>query len=311
MKKVKYYVIPAAILGILSLAACEKALNDATETTDSAEAMTTDMVALSSLTDAIQDMVSLDPNLQLKNGVPIIDRQFYTYIGKDSVFTDGDGVRIRFDFDNSTGWYLDIADDPSPGTGSVGGDGSTRWGSGIIELDKPFSDPGCVITLELDRYILLKSGTYYQIDDGTKMLGDKYELILTRTGTDTWDLDYNFSFRYRKGQEDVSDKAYNGGTFHITTKDGGSEGFLDDEVTITGTASDCRNYRGRFYEAVINKTLRRIVDPGCSKTFVEGEIEIKNDGSKTSIKADFGDGSCDNDVVVTLPGNIKKTITIE
>ncbi|MBI1222300.1 MAG: hypothetical protein GC180_06815 [Bacteroidetes bacterium] len=297
--------------------ACEKVISDATETTDSAEDMASDMVAVSSLTDALQDIVSSDPNLQMKNGNPFISREYFSYKNDDSVFTDGDGIVILFEFedpDNPNYPYLSIFDNPAAGTGSKGGDGATRWGSGRIRMDLPYSDPNCTINLELDRYIILKEGTLYLIDDGNKKLGGSgsYECIISRTGADAWDIDYNFSFVKRKLTESyVGGKTYNVGTFHVATIDGGSEGLLDDQMMVTGTAANCKNRQGTVYSFTVTDTLRRVLTPGCSNTFVKGKMELKNNGSKFTLKADFGDGTCDNDVNVELPGGVKKTITIK
>jgi|GEM_PF-1431737 len=301
-------------LFLLPFTSCEKLVDDASETSQSAEDMGSDMVALSSLTDAIQDIVSSDPNLQLKAGGSFISRQYFSYRGNDSVFTDGDGIVIEFKFEDPRQGspYSSISFDPSAGTGSVGGDGSIRWGSGRIYMDKPYSDPNCEITLELDRYIVLKEGTYYQIDDGDRRIGSSRELVISRKGTDAWDIEYNYSFRNRKTSEaSPSDKSYNVGLFHATFIDGGVEGLLDDEVTLTGVASDCKSRKGVVYSFTVTETLRRVLKKGCSNTFVEGKVELKNAGSKFLVKADFGSGACDDLVEVTLPGNVKKTISIK
>jgi len=300
---------------LLLMNSCEKIVDDATETADSAEDMSSDLVALGSLTDAIQDIVSSDPNLQLKNGNPFISRQYFRYSNDDSVFTDGDGIEIIFNFEDETHPqypYTSIDEDPTSGTGSVGGDGSTRWGSGYIRMNLPYSDPNCVIKLELNRYIVLKEGVLYRIDDGDRKIGGRDECVISRTGTDSWDIEYNMSFQKRELTEsDVEPKTYNVGTFHLVTVDGGVEGLLDDELTVTGTASECKNKKGTIYSVTITEPLKRVLEPGCSNTFTQGKMELKNDKSKFSMKADFGDGTCDNLVEVTLPGNVKKTITIK
>jgi len=166
----------------------------------------------------------------------------------------------------------------------------------------------------LNRYIVLKEGVYYQIDDGNRKFGTsgRYECVISRKGTDAWDIDYNFSFRKRLVSESrPGEKTYNAGAFHIVTVDGGSEGLLDDEITVTGSASDCVNKRGTVYSVDITEALVRVLKPGCSNIFTQGKMELKNSGSSFTVKADFGDGTCDNQVEVTLPGNVKKTITVK
>ena len=291
---------------LLFMNSCKKLVDDASETTQSAEDATSDMVAINSLGDMLQDLVNSDPNLQQKNGVPVIPREYYSYKDDDSVFTDGDGVLIIFSLSKEN--YTDLdADEPA---GFLGNDGVTRWGSGSISINKPYNEIGAIASMELNSFTIKKDGQIFIIDDGNARanIGRK-EMRIERVSANTINIDYNFSFRKRYSTNKRK-KTYGTGSFVLTIDDdGGTPEVSDDKVTLTGS-SDNANSKNTRYAITITEGLKRDLGQTCTKTFTEGKMEIKNVGSKFTIKVDFGDGTCDNLVSVDVNG-VKKTITVQ
>ncbi len=299
-----------AAAGMFAVTGCEKIVDDATETTESAESAASDMLVLSTATDGFQDIVEYDPNLQMKNGSLIIPRENLSYVGGDSSFSDNNGVTIQFDFEpNTTEKYTDIKAEPAAGSGTLCGDGTRRWGSGTISISAPVDQDGSVATMKLNSFIVLKDGRYYKIDKGN---GSDIELVLKRT-SGRWELSYDLSFESRGASEtETSGVSFGNGTFYIANTDGGQPGLVDDQITVTGSSKNI-NTSGTKYDLSIpaDAPLFRKGDPTCSNTFISGRIELKNEGSNFTIKADFGSGNCDNDVEVTLPAGVKKTISVK
>lgn len=79
----------------------------------------------------------------------------------------------------------------------------------------------------------------------------------------------------------------------------------DQWITLAGSSASGTNKKGVEYEMVVTKDMVEKVSCLSSKIFipVSGEKIISTENKEYSI--DYGDGSCDNDVTVTLNGKTK------
>ncbi len=305
MKKLVKLVLPVSVLAVVTFSSCEKVLDDATETTDSAEDMASEQVAISALSDMAIDIVSTEGFMQKNGGSILPSGSWIDYV--DSSFSDGDGIQIIVnlgEIDLSADEEVNISDFVT------GKDKKKRKGKLTIKANHPYSHPNCKITVNFTGkvYVSIAEEKWVYISEGP----GAYAFTLTRENSNTWKLDYSLRIYQHdhSGDDWLHVDGVAVGSFTIVNTDGGSAGVLDDQFEITGSSTG-KNRKGKNYTVTITDKLLRKADPECSNTFVSGAITLKNDGSKTDIKMDFGDGTCDNDVVVTLPGNIKKTITIE
>lgn len=287
--------MPIMALSLLTFTSCEKLVDDASETADSGEDFAQDQTAISALVDMVQDAGETQ-GFMMKNGNSIIPASVpieYT----DTLLTDGDGIEISIDFGS---------------TGVLCNDGWTRMGKlTLLTNNQRFSETGAWIK------VIIPSGQLTMTrDDETFMfqMMSSEHITITRTAANTFKVDYIFDLE--AGYPDGA-----GGTDREWTSPSGSftatqtagvdvPGASDDEFTIQGTCNGT-NRGGTNYTVTITEDLVRKVDATCSKTFTKGKLELKNDGSKTSLKLEFGDGTCDNLIEVTLPGGIKKTIEVK
>lgn len=81
----------------------------------------------------------------------------------------------------------------------------------------------------------------------------------------------------------------------------------DDMYSITGTASGT-NANGNAFNSVITTPLVRNMAIGCRKHFVSGVLQHTPSGKATRY-IDFGNGSCDDQAVVTING-VSYTVTL-
>ena len=80
---------------------------------------------------------------------------------------------------------------------------------------------------------------------------------------------------------------------------------FDDKWEITGTTSGI-NRRGKEYKSQITTGL--IIDMDCLYKLTKGVIEFTTE--ERTISLDYGDGTCDNDAIVTFDDGTTKTIKV-
>lgn len=300
MKKILFRsALLLSATALLVVTGCEKLTEDATETAQSAEDFAEDQAAVLSMMDLVEDVAATQGFM--KNGSSILPAGVaINYL--DTLFTDGDGVEFEVDL----GVY--------PGVDC--GDGKKRYGKLNITASKPFKEVGCVVTAYAPTSLTMytPSKTDHTTIFLSKSLGEV--ITLTRTATNVVDVTYKLAFYYVVENPQNPNRTASGyvpmtGTFTLTQVAGMDDpGVLGDEFTISGGTTG-QNHNGKAYTTTITENLYRKVDETCSKVFTKGKIELKNDGAKTNMKLDFGDGSCDNDVEITLPGGIKKKYTLK
>lgn len=272
---------------------CEKLVDDIADTSISAEDAAAAEGAIGSAFDIIDDIASTDARLQ-KTGTSLLPIGA-SLVFTDSLFTDGNGVAFYVDF----GPYNPNA----PVNGIKCPDGKFRAGRIEISVSKPFTEMGCIITAQFPT-----SDSYY-IGNGTSMAQVIGSLEAVRIGAEKVSLEV-------KDAEIITKS----GTVKLSasheikrTIGTGNVGTLDDEFEITGTGSGT-NHKGDAFTVLITKTLVKRVANGCANTFIIGEVEIKNVDASSPLILDFdpdNDGACDGKALLTLPGGIQKTITVE
>jgi len=272
---------------------CEKLIDDIADTSISAEDAAAAEGAIGSAFDIIDDIASTDARLQ-KSGtslLPIGAALVFT----DSLFTDGNGVEFYVDF----GPYNPNA----PVNGIKCPDGKFRAGRIEISVSKPFTEMGCMILANFPS-----SDSYY-IGNGTSMAQLLGSLEAIRIEAEKVSLEVKDAQIITKS-----------GTIKLSasheikrTIGTGNVGTLGDEFEITGTGSGV-NHKGDAFTILVTKTLVKRVADGCANTFIIGEVEIKNADSSSPMTLNFDpddDGACDGKALLTLPGGIEKTITID
>jgi len=287
---IKIWALPALAASVLAFSSCEKALNDATETTDSGQDFAEDMESINSTMDMVQD-IGLNQGFMQKNGNPIIPSSVWIYT--DTLFSDGDGIEITADFGNRT----------------LCGDGWSRTGAITFKANKPYSEIGSKLEISTPRLVAQQSSKFlgFRIDPIGR--GDKFSI--ERKSATQIDFVGNFSYEAGGDTNLQSDRQVFNGNFSLTQIEGQvTSDTKDDKWELTGSCN-MKNHAGKPYDVRITEQLVRNSDPDCSKTFISGKLELQNEGSKSVLKLDFGTGTCDNDVVITLPGGIKKTYTLK
>lgn len=304
----------------LAFSGCQKLIDEATATTDSAEDFSNDQGAITAFSDLMSNIIESQSFLQKTGNSQLSDLAIVTYY--DTVLTDGNGIHIGIEFPE------DVANKTIP----VCGNGWAYLGSFELKTNlKQPSEDGFQIELSKADFIAVKAssnGSTYAMKDGTESYlisvnSDLHAgfLKLIKVGSSGLTTEYSLGFIY--SLVEVADswgtylsnvkakgvEVYEGTFSDNQTEGNGTSDRTDDTYETTGTCNYV-NHSDVKYAVTISEKLIRKGDPDCSKTFVKGTMEIQNDGSKSKLKMNFGDGTCDNKVEVELPGGIKKTITV-
>lgn len=295
MKKiVKLLTLSVMVVSLFAFASCEKLIDDASETADSAEDFSEDQEAMSDLVTLIQDIASTDPYM-LKKSNSILPEGSITHM--DSSFTDGNGIELYIRLEAPT----------------ICSDGLYRSCMLHITANKPFSEVGCLIDVEGSIWV----GESAVIGNGFGFAFNKINnkfLTLERTAANTLEVRYEIEFFYTvldfANEIFAGDSYTNTATFVMTQTEGLQTPGTDGDKFVVSGSSTGENHNETPYTTTITKDLVYVVDKTCSKTFIEGAMTLKNSGSTSDLKIDFGSGACDNDVEITLPGGIKKTYTV-
>jgi hypothetical protein len=174
--------------------------------------------------------------------------------------------------------------------GCTGNDGRTRKGKILVSYDGPYRALGTTIVITFDNYFVNDNqilGTKTVHNDGVNGNGNlSYSITVSgqvikanNGGTVTW-----ASSRTREWTEGESTLS-----------------LADDVYKVSGTASGT-SANGNTFTATITSPLVRKLAPGCRRHFVEGTMEVEVTGKPTRY-IDFGDGSCDGQITVTINGN--------
>jgi len=292
MKKVvvKLSALTLTLL-LVTFFSCKKAENETKETITSAEDNTISESALSTAFDAVDDVSSTDGRTGKTGSTILPSGAVVTFT--DSLFNDGDGVDYYIDFG---------ALGSSAPKGLLCLDGRYRSGKIFISQSKRYFEVGCVVTV-----IMKDDATAHYVGDGSEMVKLVADVTITRTGAS------QVTINTANGKAVTSSGTIEFSSNKTITKtvDPGP-GVWGDEYEVTGNGSG-KNRNGDAYTWNITKTLTKQLNLGCARTFTKGVIELINTSSnnKLSINFDpFNNGACDRTVEITLPGGIKKTITV-
>ncbi|MHB1278022.1 MAG: hypothetical protein ACYC1Q_06455 [Bacteroidia bacterium] len=293
MKKiVKLLALPIMVASLFALSSCEKLVDDASETAESAEDFSEDQEAISDFITVIQDVASTDPYM-LKKSNSILPEGSVTYI--DSSFTDGNGIELSISINEP----------------ALCSDGLYRSGYLEISANKPFSEVGCILEVQGTFWAGITANL--SLDDFGFDLNGKH-LTIERIDANKLEVDYEMQFYYTV--KDFANRIFVGehytgtGHFVLTQTEGLQTPGTDGDKFVVSGSSTGENHNETPYTTTITKDMVYVVDKTCSKTFIEGAMTLKNSGSTSDLKIDFGSGACDNDVEITLPGGIKKTYTV-
>jgi len=268
-----------------TFSACKK-VDEIKETTVSAEDNATMESAFASTYDVADDVSSSDSRFGKSGNTILPSGAVFTVT--DSIFdTDGDGIAYTLDFGSSA-------------NGILCNDGIYRAGILRIEQSKKFSEIDCQLTIDI-----VDADGYY-IGDGTHMTHITGKSVITRTAEN----EANFKVTDGKGKNDNGTiEFYTDKTVKRTVDNG--VGTIGDEFEASGNGGG-KNRNGDTYTYTTPVPLYKKIQDGCSNTFVKGKIELTN-SSNSTLTIDFdpyNDGACDKIAEVTLPGNIKKIITV-
>jgi len=306
MKKIfKLLAIPALAASVLVFSSCEKALTDATETADSGQDFADDMQEITTVMDVVQD-ISLDASFMQKNGNANIPESVFQYI--DTIYTDGDGIEIIADFGNN---------------GTLCGDGYTRFAKLGIKANKPYSEVGSKVELTCLGTIWGQRWFMQQLRPSPSELTSQLILWMDPARNDVFtierksatQIDFVGDFQY-SAILDTNFASKGGfqtfkGAYSLTQTEGVSTTATDDDKWELSGSCNLVNRSGKPYEVKVTEPLTRKSAQTCSKTFTQGKLELQNEGSNSVLKLDFGDGTCDNEIIITLPGGFKKTYTVK
>jgi hypothetical protein len=209
----------------------------------------------------------------------------------DTTFDDGDGV----DF------YINYGplDHGANYKGILCKDGRYRAGVVHVGLTDHWSSTPCILT------IAISSADNYYVGNGTKM----YKLTGTKEVNRTSATSYAVTVTDASLQTD-NGTAYWEATRNITQTHDAGQGWLNDEYTISGSATGT-NANGVTFTAQTITPLVKKLSIGCLSTFVAGELVITNSNGKVlSVDYDvYGNQECDKTVNITYNGKTR-TITL-
>jgi len=175
----------------------------------------------------------------------------------------------------------------------TGNDGKERRGKIYIDYTGPYRQTGSVRTFSFDNYFVNDNKI-----EGTKTITT---VAGFDSGTPQWSIQANGQIILANNAGTVTWTA-NRTRKMVAGKD--TPIWSDDVYTVEGTASGV-SARGVGFSSNITTPLRKEI--GC-RWFVSGVIEITPE-DKPMRKINFGNGSCDDQAVVTVR-NRERTITL-
>jgi hypothetical protein len=287
MKKFLLFVVIASAALVWG---CTEGIEEVKETIQSAEDNALMETEFSALFDVMDDEASTNEKLGKTGGTILPSSATLTFT--DDKFDDGDGVEFSIDFGGLGS---------SAPFGVLCQDGKYRAGVVNASLSKPYSEIGAVLTITLNENDSFFAG------NGARMSQLIGVLTVTRKSVDEVEVDLNGGM-LKTDQGKQMELSYTRLIERI--KDSGP-GIWKDEFLITGSGNGV-NVNGEAFTVNIDEALKKIVDAGCSKTFVKGVVSLKLTDSDKQITIDydpFDNEACDNVVEADVNGK-KTTFTV-
>ncbi len=168
-------------------------------------------------------------------------------------------------------------------------DGNLRRGIILVTWTGPYRSAGTVINISFNNF--------YQNDnliEGTKTVSN---LGLNADGQMTYTVNANMKVT------NTSNEVYSWTSTRTRTWIAGydTKTRLDDIYLVSGTSSGT-NRRGMSFTAKTTKDLR--IDLSCQWRIVSGTVEMSPEGKDTRV-IDYGNGTCDNVITVTVNGKTR------
>lgn len=178
-------------------------------------------------------------------------------------------------------------------TNCTGNDGRTRRGKIMVTYTGKYFEAGSVKTMTFDNF--------YRNDNKVEGTRTITNLGLNASGHPNWSV---VATNMKITKSDGNTHTWNSTRNREMVAGFDTEAYLDDAYLITGSANGT-NVKGRTYTANITTPLHRSLSCRCIDS---GIIEFtRSNGAARTI--DFGNGTCDNEAVVTLTGKRGRTIT--
>jgi hypothetical protein len=292
MKKMKFtYLLLTLSAGFMlyGLQSC-KALEETKESFTSAEDFTTAETVFAGTFDMADDINQSDGKIKKGSSTILPSGAIFTWV--DSVM-DSDGIKYTLDF-GSLG--------SSTPKGLLCGDGKYRAGKIHISVSKPYMQVGTTAAVKAE------TADNYYIGNGIDMFRVEGNLSITRSASDSLDIVMTGG----KVSNDAGKTALFQGTKAIKRlSDGGVVGIWGDIYQVTGNGGGT-NVNGENYTWKISTPLLKNMKVGCSRTFVKGVIEVKNDNVTNALIVDFDpytNEACDLFARVTY-GSQSRIITV-
>jgi hypothetical protein len=203
----------------------------------------------------------------------------------DSSFTDGNGVICSIDYGN--------LENGSSKKGILCSDGRYRAGKINLYMNKRWSQLPCTVDISISN-----SDNYFS-GNGTDMYHISGVKRIVRNSEDT----YVHTVTNAKIARPSGTISWNSERVATRVLDAGLPGIAGDKFEISGTSSGT-NSMGEMFSVETISPLEKIVQVGCSATFVSGELQITNpDGKELTVDYDpFGNKACDKSVKIKSNG---------
>lgn len=325
-------VMAAASLFLFS--ACEKLSNpadDAVEAKETLEKYADDQIALDGFTDLIQDVMQNEGRLN-KNGAYEVFPQEGVISFTDSLFTDGDGIDFVIDLG-----IIKNNEIPEQSELKKGQNGKFYGGRYNVNMSKPFSEIGCVVSVTPDYSIDSDSTdvrpTWLMFIDGRhtvlafhnnttdvitskgKKLGIPQPIFtITRKGAEKLELFYGVSYLHLDDNGKQKGQWFTRGTLlaERTFGDQTPDDKTDDIYAFSGnTMAIDLSTQAAIYSVSIEESNPLIQKTNCNSNavYVQGVMNMESSGDK-KYRFDFGSGDCDSKVKVKIGNLPEQEVTL-
>lgn len=264
------------------MASCkEKDLNESVQGAEDHAQMETEF---SQIYDMVADLVSTEGRTKKNEGYLLPDGAMVEYT--DTTFTDGDGVDLTLDFgplDHGSGVNY---------KGTSCKDGRYRAGKLRIGINKRYNEPDFTLT------VATSTSELYYVGNGSSMHQITGSMIITRTGENTFSIEISDGTLKRdNGTANWS------GDYTVTRTETSIDGWWGSTYEFSGTASG-NDVNGADFTVNTTTSLIKDISIGCAASFKSGVQSLITQGNTFNV--DYGDGTCDRNVNVTLDGKSKE-----
>ncbi len=211
----------------------------------------------------------------------------------DSLYSDGDGIEYEVVFGSIDSITLN--------GGTQCFDERTRAGSFFISQTKPITEMGAVLTLTLSN-----DNNIHYVGNGNDMIRFNGAVVITRSGAKTFSITTNVDAKYKTG------KVHFESTEERKEVSNTGQGIWNAVYEVSGTGKGVTR-QGSNFTFFVATVLQKNVQPVCSRTYVQGMIEVKNATENTNVTINFDpqfNKECDRLFAVSLTNGLAKTYKI-